>query len=142
MWDPALFQERANAMPQPTTLVGYITLHNNVLLDLELTEGNELVIHAGTSLTPSERPEILRFSFADFQTFVEHVIPMFVQRATALYHPLTGLTRLHSLATARQMHREGATHECNEWCIRIGGTRAACAVCGNALNPRIDDDAE
>lgn len=134
MQDPTRFERIINDSPPPT-LSAHLTLHDGVLLDLELGDDNVLVMRAGASLDPAERPTILRLRFSEFQALVEHVVPLFSRRATDLYRPLLDI---HALAMARQAYLDGATHDCQEW--RHGTPRGeACAVCDTALARRSHD---
>lgn len=68
----------------------YQTLHDGTLLDLDLSHDGILVLRAGTSLRPDERPEVLRLSFADFWDLVSHAVPLFLAHVDDGRRPLLG----------------------------------------------------
>jgi len=60
----------------------YQTLHDETLLDVEVVDG-VMILRAGRSLIPSERPEILRLSYADWFDLVRAGTDLFIAEVLA-----------------------------------------------------------
>jgi hypothetical protein len=58
-------------------LLAYLTLTDGTLVDLEMSADGSLLVRAGRSLDPSERPEVLRLTFGDLLDFNRAAVHLF-----------------------------------------------------------------
>lgn len=82
-------------------LAAYQTLANGSLLDLSVDDHGVLSLRTGRSIAPHDRQEVLRLTYRDFATFVEHAMPLLMEASSHVAAPADPASDLDALVASR-----------------------------------------